>query len=84
MAASERKVIGALLEQLEAEERAISRRRRKLHDRIAVFTDTSGSWEQQEREISKKRRELHRQIDELLDRVVETRRAEHSSADVSA
>jgi hypothetical protein len=76
MASSERQVIGELLAQLEAEERELSARRRKLHDRIAIFTDTSGMWEQQEQEISAKRRGLHRQIDQLLDRADDARRAE--------
>lgn len=80
MAASERQLIGALLEQLEAEERAISRRRRRLHDRIAIFADANGTWDEQEREISAKRRELHRQIDDLLDRADDARRAERRSS----
>src|SRR5918992_164248 len=52
MARSEREVIAALLQQLESEERALSRRRQKLHARIATFTDTTGSWEREEREIA--------------------------------
>jgi hypothetical protein len=67
MQASETDVIRALLQQLEYEERALSRRRQKLHARIATFTDTTGSWTEEERKISRKRRELHRQIDQLLD-----------------
>jgi chromosome segregation ATPase len=88
MEASERQVIGELMKQLEAEERALSARRRKLHDRIAIFTDETGTWEEQEREISRQRRVLHEQIDQLLDRAVKTRRAERSverdSADTTA
>jgi hypothetical protein len=84
MSASEREVIGELMKQLEAEERALSVRRRKLHDRIAIFPDTTGTLEEQEREISRKRRVLHQQIDQLLDRAVSARRAEGDSSDVSA
>ena len=54
-----------MLQQLESEERGLSRRRQKLHARIATFPDTTGSWEQEEREISDRRREIHRQIDAL-------------------
>jgi hypothetical protein len=79
MSASEREVIGELMKQLEAEERALSSRRRKLHDRIAIFTDTTGTWQEQEREISRKRRVLHEQIDQLLDEAVQNRRAKRSS-----
>jgi hypothetical protein len=67
VARSEREVIAALLQQLESEERTLSRRRQKLHARIATFTDTTGSWAREEREISAKRRALHRQIDALLE-----------------
>ena len=84
MSASEREVIGELMKQLEAEERALSVRRRKLHDRIAIFTDETGSWEEQEREISRKRRVLHQQIDQLLDRAVAARAAGRDASDVSA
>jgi cell division septum initiation protein DivIVA len=66
MQASETDVIRALLHQLESEERALSRRRQKLHARIATFTDSTGSWAAEERELSNKRRALHRQIDQLL------------------
>ena len=59
--------INVLLEQLEAEERDISLRRRKLHDRIAIFPDSPANeeLERREREISKERGELHRRIDDL-------------------
>ena len=76
--------MGALLEQLEAEERAISARRRRLHNRIATFPDTTGSWAQEEQEVSRKRRELHRQIDLLLNRTDEPSVAEQTSATLSS
>jgi len=55
------------LEQLEEEERDVSLRRRKLHDRIAIFPDNAAraELERRERELSKERRELHRRIDLL-------------------
>ena len=65
MVSPERQVIEHLLQQLESEERTLSRRRQKLHARIATFPDTTGGWQQEEREISDLRRELHRQIDAL-------------------
>ena len=65
MVSPEPQVIELLLQQLESEERALSRRRQKLHARLATFPDTTGSWQQEEREISDRRRELHRQIDAL-------------------
>lgn len=65
MVSPERQVIELLLQQLESEERALSRRRQKLHARIATFPDTTGSWQQEERETSDRRREIHRQIDAL-------------------
>jgi chromosome segregation ATPase len=55
----------ARLAELEAEERSISDRRRKLHDRIAMFPDASGELERRERELSQQRRELHARIDVL-------------------
>jgi chromosome segregation ATPase len=55
----------ALLAQLEEEERSVSSRRRKLHDRIATFPDASGELQRRERELSQERRELHAQIDNL-------------------
>ena len=51
------------IEALEAEEREVSARRGKLHDRLASFPNEVTL--QQEREISKYRRELHVQIDSL-------------------
>ena len=64
-----------LLVDLEREEREISRRRRRLHDRID-FAAASGAYDPasvalldrlraEEREVSKRRRELHARIDEL-------------------
>jgi hypothetical protein len=76
--------MGALLDQLEAEERAISARRRMLHTRIATFPDTTGSWAREEREVSAKRRELHRQIDLLLNRTDGPSNVELTSADLTA
>lgn len=65
------------LEQLEDEERRVSERRARLHERI-VFAQTMGDGtgnpvapeylaelNAQEREISKARKELHARIDEL-------------------
>jgi len=60
-----RQELDALLEQLEHEERLVSARRRKLHDRMAIFPDDSGELARQERELSQHRRELHHRIDEL-------------------
>jgi chromosome segregation ATPase len=54
-----------LLAELEAEERSVSDRRRKLHDRIAMFPDASGELARRERELSEQRRELHARIDNL-------------------
>ncbi len=49
------------LTRLEREERQVSARRRKLHDRIASFP--TPEHEQSEHELSRHRRDLHRQID---------------------
>jgi septal ring factor EnvC (AmiA/AmiB activator) len=59
--------IDGLLEQLEAEERDISLRRQRLHDRIATFPNaaTKVELERREREISDERQKLHRRIDDL-------------------
>ena len=59
--------LDAQLEQLEDEERRVSARRRKLHDRMAIFP-ASEELAEQERTLSKFRRELHKQIDELRER----------------
>jgi chromosome segregation ATPase len=66
----------ALLAQLEEEERSVSSRRRKLHERIAMFPDAGGDLEGRERELSQERRELHARIDNLRE---ELRDAESSS-----
>ena len=62
----------ALLAELEAEERSISDRRRKLHERIAMFPDASGELERRERELSQERRELHARIDNLREELRNT------------
>ena len=73
--------IETLLEQLETEERDISLRRRRLHDRIAIFPDSPAKeeLERREREISTERRELHRRIDDLRAQRNELR-AQHGEA----
>lgn len=57
--------LDALLRDLQAEERALSLQRRRLHDRMALFPDPSPDLQARERELSDRRRALHRQIDEL-------------------
>ncbi len=52
------------LARLDREEREVSARRRKLHERIAKFP--APHHEQAERELSRYRRELHRRMDDLL------------------
>ncbi len=61
-----------LLAELEAEERSVSTRRRKLHERIAMFPDASSELTRREREISQQRRELHVRIDALREQLRET------------
>jgi hypothetical protein len=51
----------AQLARLELEESEISSRRRKVHDRIAIFP--SPALIEAERELSLHRRDLHRRID---------------------
>lgn len=51
------------LEQLENEERNVSARRRRLHDRLDAFPNEVTAAE--ERRVSQLRRELHRRIDKL-------------------
>jgi len=51
------------LEQLQMQERHVSRLRRRLHERIDTFPNDA--MKAQERAISEKRRALHRQIDAL-------------------
>lgn len=57
----ERELI-AQLARLELEESEVSARRRKLHDRIAIFP--SAALREAEQELSLHRREIHRRIDE--------------------
>jgi hypothetical protein len=68
--------IGTLLEQLEREERKISRQRSALHDRLDFLraggfasgtaeADDLGRLLESEREISESRHDLHVRIDEL-------------------
>jgi hypothetical protein len=68
--------LSALLEQLEREERIVSRRRNTLHDRIDFLrsggfasaspdNDDLALLLDTERELSARRHVLHRQIDEL-------------------
>jgi uncharacterized protein (DUF342 family) len=52
-----------LLERLEAEEQEVSELRRKLHDRLASFSNETT--ERQERELSARRRALHAEIDRV-------------------
>jgi chromosome segregation ATPase len=68
--------LDARIEALEAEERDVSARRRKLHDRLASFPNEVTL--QQEREISGRRRELHAEIDAL--RAERSRRREQHGA----
>lgn len=67
MSEVDEKELDTLLRRLEEEEREISQRRRRLHDRIAIFPDPNGELELREREeeLSRERREIHRQIDEV-------------------
>jgi hypothetical protein len=61
-----REDIEELLKELEAEERALSANRRRLHDRIALYPDIGGAdLDAQERELSQRRRDLHARIDAL-------------------
>ena len=55
--------LDARIDALEVEEREVSARRRKIHDRLASFPNEVML--QQEREISAHRRELHAEIDSL-------------------
>jgi hypothetical protein len=57
---AERELI-AQLARLELEESDVSSRRRKLHDRIAIFP--SPALLEAERDLSMRRRDLHRRID---------------------
>ncbi len=65
------------LEQLEAEERSVSRRRQKLHELITYrktlgnadgspsSPEQIGELEAQEREVSERRAQIHRRLEEL-------------------
>lgn len=55
--------LGGILKRLEAEERLVSLRRAKLHDRLAIFPTAAG--QRQERALSDRRRRLHDEIDRL-------------------
>src|SRR5581483_11735459 len=55
--------LAAALRMLEDEERALSLRRTKLHDRLSIFP--SAAAQEQERRLSTRRRELHAEIDRL-------------------
>jgi hypothetical protein len=71
-----REEIDELLKELEAEEHALSANRRRLHDRIALYPDVSGTdLDAQERELSQRRRDLHARIDAL-------RASRHNGSDV--
>jgi hypothetical protein len=61
----------AELERLEQEEREVSARRKKLHERLDTFPNELLA--AQERELSTRRRELHAQIDEVRIRIRMTR-----------
>lgn len=84
---------GVSLERLKAEERAVSARRRRLHDRIDFLHAGGGGFsretqqmladlEAEEREVSRRRRELHHQIDTYPVRL--TRAALEPAADDGA
>jgi anti-sigma-K factor RsiG len=70
------KELQELLDELEEEEREISLRRSRLHDRLALYPEYGdGDLGEAERELSARRRELHARIDAI--------RAERSSARAS-
>jgi hypothetical protein len=52
-----------LLLRLEREEREVSTRRARIHDRLAAFPNAV--LEEQERELSEQRRALHAEIDKV-------------------
>ena len=55
-----------LLDELEEEERAVSLRRSRLHERLALYPEYGdGGLDELERELSARRRELHARIDAL-------------------
>jgi predicted nucleic acid-binding Zn-ribbon protein len=59
--------LDALIKQLEEEEHDLSLRRKKLHDRMALFPDDKIELDLtlREADLSQQRRDLHRRIDEL-------------------
>jgi hypothetical protein len=64
--------LDAQLERLEEEERGLSAKRRRLHDRMDIFAGAAGvegtaaeERRDEERALSQRRRELHEQIREL-------------------
>jgi hypothetical protein len=60
---SEEVELDTKLARLEREEHEVSLLRRKLHERLASFPNSST--EERERELSSRRRELHAEIDAL-------------------
>lgn len=60
---AERGEIIARLDELEAEERAVSAERRRLHDRLNAFHNEAAA--EREAELSQRRKKLHREIDAL-------------------
>lgn len=70
----------ARLRDLEEEERTLSRRRRVLHERIALYPDATGDLERREQELSAQRRDLHARIDALR-ASLSTARAEETRPD---
>jgi uncharacterized coiled-coil DUF342 family protein len=73
MSTQTRSEIEAELDRLEEEERAISAKRRRLHDRMDIWAGAAGAEgaaaanerRAEERELSERRRELHKRIREL-------------------
>jgi hypothetical protein len=58
-----------LLKELEEEEKVVSARRAKLHERMSMYPDAAATREEEERQLSARRRELHRQIDTLREQL---------------
>jgi hypothetical protein len=78
MKAMTRAEIDALLTQLAEEERSLSAKRRRLHDRMDIFSGASGAEgaaaaerRAEERALSERRREIHAQISELRAQLAE-------------
>lgn len=78
MSSSDAEDLDALIEQLEAEEQAVSELRRKLHDRLSSFPNDVTA--QQERALSQQRAELQARIDALR-AARSAQRAERQSPD---